>query len=206
MLITPSCALQLKFNTTQRSYLKLSRHESGSPQSRPGSFVQLYDVEALRPVSSWQSFIDRYITSHVCVLSEGAVLSPEDALLRGEWVGYAAIRRPVAVEDYYPSPDMAQWVPDHPVVETRWHTYDLYTSPTHRGRGVAKKLWEAMLAIAMGDTHAMRGTLKRSARFSLFAVPRQHGFGLAIGSLVPGCQNSDAEGTPCRQRHGGANS
>jgi GNAT superfamily N-acetyltransferase len=84
--------------------------------------------------------LSKETTILICVATSGIPLADEDTLIQGEWVGFAAVRGPISYKDYYESADQGLPVPADPNVETRWHVYDLYTLPSHRGRGLAKKL------------------------------------------------------------------
>jgi GNAT superfamily N-acetyltransferase len=138
----------------------------------PGSFYQRYDVEALHPLSVWHARLTRQRTCLVCVATNGPVPSPEDALLHGEWAGFAAARGPISLEEYYCSPEMGQPVPKDPEHELRWHVYDLYTAPLHRGHGVAKKLGEGLIAVVVEDTRAMHDDVNKRARLRLIVNPK----------------------------------
>ncbi|KAJ4337484.1 hypothetical protein N0V87_004630 [Didymella glomerata] len=77
-------------------------------------------------------------------------------LLEGEWLAVAALRGPMAYEDYYVTPDMGLPVPEHPEAEARWHVYDLYTVPSQRGQGLARSLVEACISTAVGFSKALK--------------------------------------------------
>ncbi|KAF2035130.1 hypothetical protein EK21DRAFT_96910 [Setomelanomma holmii] len=134
--------LGFKFRDTKLAALKAD----------PGSFVQRYDLEVLQPVSVWQAHLARQITILACVVVEDACLSPEDALLNNEWAGFAAIRGPMTMEDYYPLPDIGQ------------------------------PLWEGQLNVATEDTRGMNKQRARMRLFVnpkttwLVAAYRQGGF------------------------------
>jgi GNAT superfamily N-acetyltransferase len=138
----------------------------------PGSFYQRYDVESLHPISVWHDRLTRQRTCLVCVATDGPVPSPEDALLNGEWVGFAATRGPMSFEEYYCSHEMGQPVPKDPECELRWHVYDLYTAPLHRGHGVAKKLGEGLIAAVTEETRALNDGEIRRARLRLIVNPK----------------------------------
>jgi ribosomal protein S18 acetylase RimI-like enzyme len=133
------------------------------------SFVQ-YEVEIQHPLSVWQARLSGSITCLVCVASASAdpALTVEDVLLGGEWVGFAFVRGYISVEEYYAYPEMDQKMPEHPELETRWHIYDLYTSPAHRGHSVGSKLMEASVAVAE-EILKEDGLVHRRARLRLMA-------------------------------------
>jgi GNAT superfamily N-acetyltransferase len=143
-------------------------------QADPSTFVQRYDLESRQPVSVWQARLARQNTIFVCVATSKPELSAEDALLGGEWVGFAAVRGPFSYEDYYTVPESAEIVPEDFEVESRWFVYDLYTFPDHRGRGVARKLGEGLLSFVAEHSRAMDGqTAKERARLRLIVDPRK---------------------------------
>jgi GNAT superfamily N-acetyltransferase len=138
----------------------------------PGSFYQRYEVESLHPLSVWHARLTRQRTCLVCVATSDPSPSVEDALLTGEWAGFAAVRGPMSFEEYYVSPEMGQPVPRDPENEIRWHVYDLYTAPPHRGQGVAKKLGEGLIKVVTKDTQAINGGAIRRARLRLIVHPK----------------------------------
>lgn len=135
----------------------------------PTAFLS-YEVESLHPDPVWQDRLSGNVAYLVCVRTTESDLSPEDALLGGDWAGYSAVRERVSREEYYAHPNMGQPVPDHPELETRWHIYDLYTLPAHRGRNVAKKLVDACIAVV---EHAMAAdnSASKQARIRLMVNP-----------------------------------
>ncbi|KAH7062875.1 hypothetical protein BKA63DRAFT_188304 [Paraphoma chrysanthemicola] len=152
-----------KFRDTKLTALKLE----------PEVFVQRYDLEVLHPVSVWQGRLSRQTTLLVCVVDADDSVSPEDALLQKEWAGFAAVRGPMTMEDYYHPPEMRHPMAEHPESETRWHYSDLYTIPAHRKRGVAMKLNKSRLAVATSGTRALGDTSKTQARLRLFVNPKR---------------------------------
>jgi GNAT superfamily N-acetyltransferase len=138
----------------------------------PASFYQRHDVESLHPLSVWHARLTSQRTCLVCVATKVPVSSSEDALLNGEWAGFAAARGPLSFEEYYSSPDMGQPVPKDPESELRWHVYDLYTAPLHRGHGVATKLGKGLTAVVAEDTQAMNDGVIKRARLRLIVHPK----------------------------------
>jgi GNAT superfamily N-acetyltransferase len=154
--------LVAKFRDTKLAALKAD----------PGSFYQRYDVELLHPLSVWHTRLTSQRTCLVCVATKDLASSPEDALLIGDWAGFASVRGPMSFEEYYASPEMGQPVPKDPEHETRWHVYDLYTAPFHRGRGVAKKLGEGLFGVVAEETRALNGGAPKRARLRLIVHPK----------------------------------
>lgn len=143
-------------------------------RAEPETFVQRYDVESRQPVSVWQARLARQNTIFVCVATSNPALSAEDALLEGQWVGFAAVRGPFSYEDYYPAPEIAEIVPKDYETESRWYIYDIYTSPASRGRGIATKLSEGLLACVAKNTQVEDDkVVKQRARVRLIVDPRK---------------------------------
>ncbi|EAT79121.1 hypothetical protein HBI56_166750 [Parastagonospora nodorum] len=149
--------LVIKFRDTRLAVL----------QADPGSSLAQYEVESQLPDSIWHGRLAGNTKFLVCVQATDRTLPPEHLLLQGDWAGYAALRERVSVEDYYLVPE--QPVPEDPDIEIRWHLYDLYTVPAHRGRNVAKKLVAGCVAVVEGDL-GMDDSYK-IARLRLYANP-----------------------------------
>lgn len=145
----------------------------------PSSFLAQYSVESALPISVWTKRISSETTILICVVTnkESALLDDESALIECEWAGFAAIRGPMEYEDYYSSPDMGLQMPSNPSEETRWHIYDLYTLPVHRGRNLAKRLINSCIEIAVEYTkglysHKSKEMFFKIARIRLFMNPK----------------------------------
>ncbi|KAJ4362986.1 hypothetical protein N0V83_010103 [Neocucurbitaria cava] len=143
-------------------------------QTSPSEWIYQHALEASHPLSVWQSRLIRQNTILICVATSAPVTSSEDALIQGEWVGFAAARGPLSFEEYYPVPEMQQTLPDDPDAETRWHIYDLYTFPANRGQGIARKLGAACMATVSEITATSKasGGNVRRARIRLFVNPK----------------------------------
>ena len=76
---------------------------------------------------------------------------------------------------YYASPDMQQTIPQDPDAEARWHMYDFYVFPAHRGHGIARKLVAACVA-AVGESSIATGqeSIKR-AKIRIFVNAQKTG-------------------------------
>ena len=133
----------------------------------PTAFLARHDVEEALPMEVWHKRLTNPdITVLVCVATHDSSLTAPSttsidankkgvdeeeqvrALLEGEWIAVAALRS-MKYEEYYASPGMCLPVPEHPEAEARWHVFDLYTLPSHRGRGIAKQLVKACIATAL---------------------------------------------------------
>jgi GNAT superfamily N-acetyltransferase len=139
-----------------------------------GSFV-LYDLEYKHPLSVWRARISGDVTCLVCVSNADPALSSEEVLLSADWAGFAFVKC-MSVEEYYSYPELGQVVSKSPEIEIRWHFYDLYTIPAHRGRNVGSKLVKASLTMA---EEALRlqgpanGTVHKIGRMRLMAQAKQ---------------------------------
>lgn len=152
-------------------------------ETDPTSWLSNHATESALPISVWERRLTSpKITIFVCIAtsSNDDGRNPETNLLQSEWAGFAALRGPMKYEDYYVTPDMGLPIPVRPEEEARWHMYDLYTLPEHRGQGVAKKLIEECIATAVryteGGEHALIPSayipeVKR-ARIRLFVSPK----------------------------------
>lgn len=156
-------ALIEKFRTTKLSALLTD----------PKVFVQRYDYEVQHPISVWETRLARQINVLVCIQASDSdsLLSNDEILLQKEWLGFAAVRGPITHDIYYANPGMEQPVPADPECETRWHLYDLYTFPAHRGNGIATILGEGLFRIVTQDTLALGDGMKR-ARMRLIVHPK----------------------------------
>ncbi|KAJ4370936.1 hypothetical protein N0V86_008630 [Didymella sp. IMI 355093] len=175
------------------------------------SFLAQHAVEAALPLETWhRRFSNPETTILACVATSedtresasggsDTAVSPDDEyqngdgdadvtlLLQRQWVAVAALRGPMRYEDYYATPDMGLPIPANPQAEARWHVYDLYTLPSHRGRGLAGKLVNACVAAALEGSRnqpadelgseldiskpATMETTVRKARIRLFMNP-----------------------------------
>ncbi|KAF1843344.1 uncharacterized protein K460DRAFT_368245 [Cucurbitaria berberidis CBS 394.84] len=143
-------------------------------QTSPSEWIYQYVSEAKHPLSVWESRLARQNTILICVATSAPFLSAGDALIQAEWVGFAAARGPLSYMEYYAVPEMEQPIPENPDAESRWHMYDLYTSPAHRGREIASKLGAACMATVSEITASLKsdtGGVQRS-RIRLIVNPK----------------------------------
>jgi GNAT superfamily N-acetyltransferase len=136
----------------------------------PSAFVQRYDIESRLPLSVWHTRLTTRSTTLICVATTKSVSDSEEALLAGEWVGIEAVIGPLPFEEYHTAfADAAPSAPQIPDHETRWHIYDLYVSPAHRGHGIAGMLRERLFAVIARETAALGA---RAARMRLLVNPK----------------------------------
>ncbi len=128
-------------------------------ETDPTSFLSQHAIESALPLSVWHKRLSNPETTILaCVATTtttGNNVDDETTLLEGQWVGFAAVRGPMKYSDYYVTPDMNLPIPENPHVEARWHVYDLYTLPAHRGRGLAKLLVNACIDTAVQYTRLL---------------------------------------------------
>ncbi|OAL03540.1 hypothetical protein IQ06DRAFT_291303 [Phaeosphaeriaceae sp. SRC1lsM3a] len=137
-------------------------------KSDPSSSFVTYEVEIQHPLSVWQARLFGGLACLVCVVNADLTLPPEDALLSGDWAGYVFIKERVTYEEYYEFPAMKQGIPEDPELETRWHIFDLFISPDHRGRSAGSMVVEGSLA-AIRDALRLDGSGPKRARVRLIA-------------------------------------
>lgn len=135
-------------------------------QTDPASFVSKYEIEAELPMEVWEKRVNGDTVVLVCVVDDStSSITPGSSstsggdgddstttLLTSPWASSAALRGPMTHESYYASPDMNLPVPENPLLEARWHVFDLYTLPAHRGRGLAARLVRECVSVAVGMT------------------------------------------------------
>jgi GNAT superfamily N-acetyltransferase len=166
----PRTSSRLADLVTKFRHTKLAALEADSV-----SFASQYAIESALPLEVWTNRLSQETTILICVAisNESIPLEDEDALIQGEWVGFAAVRGPMKYSDYYFYPEMGLPIPSNPDAETRWHIYDIYTCPSHRGKGLAKRLIAGCIETAVEYTTAMSENHQlRLARLNLFMNPK----------------------------------
>ncbi|KAF2999858.1 hypothetical protein E8E13_007805 [Curvularia kusanoi] len=136
-------------------------------ETDPASLGAKHDIEAALPFTTGNTTDNQ---------------DPIMDLMDNKWVGLATIRGPMKYEDYYVNPDMGLPVPAVPEAERRWHIYDLYTLPEHRGQGLARNMVKECVAIAVESTASQcadneatacpDGLEVNAARIRLFMNPK----------------------------------
>jgi ribosomal protein S18 acetylase RimI-like enzyme len=123
--------------------------------AEPTGFAVKHADEIIHPLSVWESRLAAPSTILICVVTPTeSTGKEEDVLMGGDWVGMATLRGPISWETYY-LPESGQPVPENPERETYWHLCNIYTSPSHRGQGLAKKLVHAAVASALSQTSVL---------------------------------------------------
>lgn len=125
-------------------------------QTDPDSFVATHRVESALPLSVWKNRLTNPDTTVLACVSTCADDTDDDVqlLLEREWIALAAVRGPLHQAEYYATPAMGLVPPACPAAETRWHVYDVYTLPSHRGRGLAKRIVAACIRLALSLSRA----------------------------------------------------
>lgn len=151
----------------------------------PASLGAKHDIEAALPFSVWTKRLSNPEATILVCIATGNTTDNQDPimdLMDNKWVGLATIRGPMKYEDYYVNPDMGLPVPAVPEAERRWHIYDLYTLPEHRGQGLARNMVKECVAIAVESTASQcadnettacpDGLEVNAARIRLFMNPK----------------------------------
>ena len=109
----------------------------------PIAFAVKYEDEVLLLTAVWISRITAVGTETlICAATHeprNEADNEDDFLTSGEWVGMLTLRGPFTLSDFH-LPKSGQPVPSSPEKETRWQMVALYIDPSHRGRGLAKRL------------------------------------------------------------------
>ncbi|KAL6705179.1 hypothetical protein ACN47E_007284 [Coniothyrium glycines] len=130
-------------------------------QTDPKAFSLEYSSESPLPISVWEqritvpgSQILVCIATNPPSIAEAAPTSDMNEaqlrlLLSSEWTCIFTMIGPVSHAEWiFPKSDQPYSAPD--VQETRWQLTSLFVLPTHRGRGLAKKI--TLAAIEYGST------------------------------------------------------
>jgi ribosomal protein S18 acetylase RimI-like enzyme len=122
-------------------------------RTAPEAFSAELDVESQLPHSTWLSRItEPNTTILICVATSTDILDEASAdragqlkmLLDGQWTGMFTMIGPVSRHDYI-WPESGQPEPGPEDSETRWQLTSLFTLPTYRGCGIAKRLTEGAI-------------------------------------------------------------
>jgi ribosomal protein S18 acetylase RimI-like enzyme len=139
----------------------------------PTEWIYPYATEAKHPLSVWEARLASPAIVLVCVATYGT--SPSTELIQGDWVGFVAVRGPMTYDTYYASPDMQQTIPPNPDAEARWHMYDFYVFPAHRGHGIARTLVAACIAAVRESSSATGQESIKRAKIRMFVNAQKTG-------------------------------
>lgn len=122
----------------------------------PKAFSLEYSSEASLPISTWESrIVNRSTQIIICIPAQDTSAASEQLygeerikfLLNNEWVGiFTMVYSPA--RDAWIFPESQQPTPGADDEETRWHLTSLFILPSHRGKGLAKKI--TLAAIQFG--------------------------------------------------------
>ena len=136
--------------------------------SSPSAFVSNHAIESKFTPEQWEERLWRDgVTVFVCVARPEAKEAAERSDLGdldGEWVGAATIFGPIPKKNYTLAPESGSPEVGGDDEETKWQMTALFTSPSHRGQGLAKSLIEA------GKAHARVQTPARYPEANRFRV------------------------------------
>lgn len=142
-------------------------------ESDPTAFAVQHAEESSHPITLWEQRLAAPTINVVCIVMtpEQQALDKETLLLSGNWVGTAFIRGPLPYSVFHIA-ESEQPVPEDPSLETRWHLGNVYISPAHRGRGLAKKIVHACIDEARQITRELAGgNGNMQTRVRLFCDP-----------------------------------
>ncbi|KAF7981792.1 hypothetical protein HWV62_31885 [Athelia sp. TMB] len=141
----------------------------------PGAFASNYAIESKFTPEQWEERLWRDgVTVFVCVARSDAEEAAERSDLgdlNGEWVGAATVFGPIPKKDYSLAPESGSPEVGGDAEETKWQMTALFTSPSHRGQGLAKSLIKAGKAYARVQTLAQDPEAKR-LRVRIMAHPK----------------------------------
>lgn len=130
--------------------------------SSPTSFASSHAVESTFTQEQWEQRVWRDgVTVFVCVARptvEETMEVLED--LDGEWVGATTVFGPVTKNNYELAPESGSPEVGADDQEIKWQMTALFTSPEHRGRGLAKRLIEGAKAYTRVRTRTLSKTSK----------------------------------------------
>jgi len=134
----------------------------------PESFGSKFKVVSKRSPANWQSFLTRpNFHTFICSRYEADPDRPNGPydLEQGQWVAHISIIGPTAKKEYdmYPPSEGVDESGSN-AEESKWQLTALWTDPTFRGQGIAKKLTLAAVDFA---TNYHPGSVKR-ARIRLY--------------------------------------
>lgn len=114
----------------------------------PDAYASTHAMESELTQEDWENRIWRKgAVILVCIPEPGASFRDEEdngeALLDREWVGSTVILGPIPTSSYELSPESLGPVVGSDEEETKWQMSGLYTSPKHRGKGLAKMIIRA---------------------------------------------------------------
>jgi ribosomal protein S18 acetylase RimI-like enzyme len=128
----------LKYKELRLSGLKLN----------PTSFSSTYEAEVAFSDAVWVSRIMRpRMETFICAIApEGkSVTTSVHDMLGSEWVAQVSLRGPLSEEEFILPPEAKQLAFKLNVEEEKWQMLSLYTLPSQRGKGLAKKLCAAVI-------------------------------------------------------------
>ena len=151
----------------------------------PGAFASNYGIESKFTPEEWQNRIWRKgVTVFVCVARPAGIeymAYSELGQFDGEWVGAATVFGPIPRDRYQLAPESGSPETGADGEETKWQTTALFTSPEHRGQGLAKSLIDSAKVYARAQT--LSDPKINRIRIRMMADPKNNGVARLYGSL-----------------------
>jgi ribosomal protein S18 acetylase RimI-like enzyme len=132
--------------TAAKKYKKL---RLSALQLSPTSFCSTYDIESAFTNATWVSRLKEHgRETFICAATPLGNDSKSDSSKPSgeEWVAQVTLLSPQSKAAFILPPESGQPMPMSDEEEERWQMLSLYTLPSHRGKGVAKKLCQHALA------------------------------------------------------------
>ncbi|KZP26207.1 hypothetical protein FIBSPDRAFT_819939 [Athelia psychrophila] len=131
--------------------------------SHPTSFASNHAIEETFTEAQWEARVWREeVTVFVCIakpLAMGADIPPasneSESEFDGEWVGAATFIGPIPRQRYQFAVESGSPESGTDAEETKWHMTAVFTSPHHRGQGLAKRLIDAVKVYARAHNNAL---------------------------------------------------
>lgn len=145
--------------------------------SSPNAFASSHAIESTFTLEQWQERIWRDgVTVFVCIArpTETLAMGEPDSNLgefEGEWVGAGTVFGPIPKSHYTLAPESGSPETGEDEEETKWQMTALFTSPAHRGQGLAKSLIEAGKVYARVQTCTQDSKIDRF-RMRIMAHPK----------------------------------
>jgi GNAT superfamily N-acetyltransferase len=125
-------------------------------QQSPTSFSSTYEIEAQFSNDVWTS---RLLTANketfICaarpgaIVSGGAAMAPEDC----EWAGQVTLLGPVPSGIFALPTEASEPAIGDDATEEKWQMLSLFTLPSHRGKGLGKKLCQEAFRFLVSPPH-----------------------------------------------------
>lgn len=147
---------------------RLSALRLSALQTAPASFGSTFARESKFTAKQWYAFLRRPLIHYFVAVAYPAATAPEDQTLdTGDWIGCSVFigATPKAIFEI-PASGGPEVGSDEE--ENKWHMTFLYSSPLHRGKGVAKMIINGAEEYIVKDAQE---TGRKSIRMRIFLAP-----------------------------------